>query len=251
MKTKLLLAFAAILIASVFFIDRIPQDPAYHQFADARILMGVDNFWNVVSNLAFCVIGAAGLWYLRVRNRPGLIDSLYPAYIVFFVGVFATGLGSSLYHLAPDNTTLVWDRLPMTISFMALFAIVIGEYVCDRGARRLLIPLILIGTATVFYWQFSEGSGSGDLRPYALVQFLPMIVIPVILLAYPSYFDSRRYYWGMFLLYAIAKLFEYFDYNLYDTGELLSGHTIKHLIAACAPALFLYGIAHRKPAGIN
>ena len=74
MKTKLLLAFAAILIASVFFIDRIPQDPAYHQFADARILMGVDNFWNVVSNLAFGVIGAAGLWYLRVRNRPGLID---------------------------------------------------------------------------------------------------------------------------------------------------------------------------------
>ena len=62
---------------------------------------------------------------------------------------------------------------------------------------------------------------------------------------------KRQHYWGMFLLYAVAKLFEFFDYNLYDDGSFLSGHSVKHLVAASAPAWFLYGIAHRKPVSIT
>ena len=236
------------LIASAFLIDPVSQDIAYHQFADARTFFSIANFWNVISNAPFLIVGGAGLWFLRIRDREGIVDSLYPAYIVFFIGVFLTGIGSSWYHVLPNNNTLVWDRLPMTIAFMALFTIVIGEHVYDKGARRLLIPLLIIGAASVFYWQYTESTGEGDLRPYVLVQFLPMILIPFILLAYRSWFFSRRLYFGMILLYAISKLFEYFDYNLFETGILLSGHSIKHVVAAAAPALFLYGIMNRRPA---
>ena len=245
-KNKLLLVLAAILIASTFLIDRVPQDPAYHQFVDGRTILAISNFWNVMSNMPFLAVGGAGLWFLRNREREGLIDNLYPAYIVFFIGIIATGFGSSWYHLAPNNDTLVWDRLAMTITFMALFAIVLGEHVCDNAARRLLIPLLLIGAGSVFYWQYTETTGAGDLRPYALVQFLPMILIPVILLAYRSSFGSKRVYWGMIALYVASKLFEHFDYLVYEAGNMVSGHSIKHLAAACAPAFFLYGLANRR-----
>ena len=238
-----------ILIVAVFWIEPIPQDLAYHQFSDGRSILSIANFWNVMSNLPFLAVGAAGLWFLRNRQRAGLVDSLYPAYIVFFVGVIATGIGSSWYHMAPDNNTLVWDRLPMTIVFMALFSVVIGEYVCEQSGRRLLIPLLAIGALSVFYWQYTEAGGAGDLRPYALVQFLPIAMIPVILLSYPPAFDLKWMYWSMIVLYAFSKLFEYFDYTVFDLGHVLSGHTIKHLVAAGATAFFLYGVASRKISG--
>lgn len=208
-------------------------------------MLATVNFWNVTSNLPFLLVGATGLWLLRSRNHHGMVDTLHTAYIIFFLGVFVTGFGSSWYHLAPDNDTLVWDRLPMTVAFMALFVIVIGEHVCEQSARRLLIPLLLTGTASVFYWQYTESIGSGDLRPYALVQFLPMILIPAILLLYPARFYSRQVFWGMIALYALSKVFEHFDHEIYNAGQLLSGHSIKHLVAAAVPAFFLHGIHHR------
>jgi len=243
------LLFTGILVLAVFWIEPIPQDPAYHQFADSRSVFSIRNFWNVISNLPFLAVGVSGLWFLRNRRRQGIVDSLYPAYVVFFVGVFATGFGSSWYHLAPDNNTLVWDRLPMTIAFMALFAVVVGEYVCVQSGRRLLMPLLSIGALSVFYWQFTEAGGAGDLRPYALVQFLPIALMPAILLLYRPTFDLKWMYWGMIMLYAFSKLFEYFDYTVFELGYFLSGHTIKHLFAAAATAFFLYGVAARRKSG--
>jgi hypothetical protein len=246
LKTNLLIAFSAFLIALSFLVEPVAQDPGYHQFADTRSIFGIANFWNVVSNLPFLFVGAAGLWYFRTSERTGIIPGLYPAYLVFFGGVFLTSLGSSWFHLVPDNSTLLWDRLPMTIAFMALFAIVIGEHVCDKSARRLLLPLLIAGAASVLYWHYTESVGAGDLRAYAIVQFLPMILIPIILLAYPSRFSLQGTYWGMILLYALSKLFEFFDYNVYEAGLLFSGHSIKHVVAAAAPALLLYGIKNRQ-----
>ena len=36
-------------------------------------------------------------------------------------------IGSSYYHWKPSNSRLVWDRLPMTVGFMSLVAVVISE----------------------------------------------------------------------------------------------------------------------------
>jgi hypothetical protein len=245
-KTKGLLALSAILIALSFLAEPASQDPGYHHFADTRALFGIANFWNVISNLPFLIVGGAGLWFLRTKERQGIISGLYTAYLIFFGGVCLTSIGSSWFHLAPGNNTLLWDRLPMTIAFMALFAIVIGEHVCDKSARRLLAPLLIAGATSVLYWHYTESVGAGDLRPYAVVQFLPMILIPVILLAYPSRFSLQGTYWGMIALYALSKIFEYFDFAVFEAGSLLSGHSIKHVVAAAAPALLLYGIKNRR-----
>lgn len=249
MKRYLIPAIIIAAIAAVFFLDPIPQDPAYHQFVDQRSVFGIQNFLNVVSNLAFLVVGGAGILTLQSRTSASIDDHLYPAYLVFFVGVTLTAFGSGWYHLAPGNPTLVWDRLPMTLAFMSLFTLLIGEQVSVLAGRRLLLPLLMLGAASVLYWAATENLGRGDLRFYVLVQFLPLLLIPLMLLAYPSPFDRTGFFWGMLALYATSKIFEALDQQVYQLGYAVSGHTIKHIVAALAPLLFLYGIRHRKRSG--
>src|SRR5581483_1787266 len=87
-----LVAMAASL-AALALLPPIPQPQDYHQFADQRTLFGIPNFWNVISNLPFVAIGAAGLW----RCRDDLAGT------VIFAGIFLTGFGSSYYHWNPSD----------------------------------------------------------------------------------------------------------------------------------------------------
>ncbi len=236
-----------IAIAAVFlFVAPIPQDPAYHNFIDTRLLFGVDNFWNVASNLPFLLVGAAGLYFIHRHRSAVCVPGLESAYYVFFVGIFLTAFGSGYYHLVPGNGTLVWDRLPMTIGFAGLFSIIVGEFVSIRVARRLLLPLLVVGLASVAFWAWTEARGAGDLRPYAIMQFLPMLLIPVILLSYRPVTGTARYFWWMFVFYFIAKLFEQFDAAIFGIGNLISGHSLKHVAAALTPATFLYALSLRR-----
>jgi len=117
----------------------IAQDPNYHLFADHRTLLAIPNFWNVMSNLPFLIVGTLGFRAsLQITEDP-----LRNAWLVFFAGVFLTAFGSGYYHLAPDNDTLAWDRLTMTIGFMSFVAIIIGEYLSIPWGRRLLVPLLV------------------------------------------------------------------------------------------------------------
>ena len=223
--------------------DPFAQDPAYNLFADRRSLFGIPNFLDVVSNLPFAVVGAAGLYFV---SRGTSATSNSPAWRVFFVGVFLTAFGSGYYHLAPDNDTLVWDRLPMTIAFMGFVAIVIGEYLSEPLAKRLLLPLLVAGAASVFYWAHTETLGRGDLRAYALVQFLPMLLIPLVIVLYRGRSDLGPYMGWMILFYIAAKLLEFFDTEVFAAGDFVSGHSLKHVSAAMAPASLLYGLRQRR-----
>lgn len=246
-RGRALLAFVVFAIIAVFaFVDPFPQPQSYHQFADARTLLGIPNFWNVVTNVLFLVPGIAGLWILGSGEHPGILPALNPAYHILFAGVLLTAFGSAWFHLAPNNDTLFWDRLPMTIAFMSLVAIIVGEHVSERLGRKLRWPLLAIGAISVFYWDYSEAQNAGDLRLYGLVQFLPMFLIPVILLSYESVFDRTRFIWILFLLYAIAKLFELLDAALYNFGGIISGHSIKHVCAALGAIVLLYGGMRRR-----
>jgi hypothetical protein len=249
MKHAVLIFVATGLIVGMFFADPIAQDAAYHQFADTRRVLGIPNFWNVVSNLLFLYAGVEGFRFLAMSAGPGVKPALLPLYRVFFGGVLLTTFGSAWYHIGPANSSLVWDRLPMTLAFMSLFSIVLAEQVSETLGKRLLLPLLLAGAGSVAYWWFTEMQGRGDLRPYVLVQFLPMLLIPLILIMYSSRFDRTGFIWAMIVVYAVSKLFEYFDYNVLALGGIVSGHSVKHLVAALAPLVFLHGLKTRRPAG--
>jgi hypothetical protein len=225
----------------------IPQDPAYHLFADTRTLLGVPNFWNVASNLPFPILGLWGL----VRVLRGSIDPLAaaqrPAWIVFFLGATIVGFGSGYYHLHPDNVSLVWDRLPMTLAFMGLFALLVGEHLDVRWGRRLLWPLLVVGLASVLWWHVTETQGRGDLRPYAAVQFLPLILIPGLLLAFPR--PGRGPLWIVLALYALAKALEYWDAAIFGAIGLTGGHAFKHVAAAAGIGVIAHWLGKRGAAG--
>ncbi|HEV7229699.1 MAG TPA: ceramidase domain-containing protein [Bacteroidia bacterium] len=229
----ILLCFLA--VAIVCCLDPIPQNPSYHLFADARTLAGMSFFFNVTSNLPFLLIG---FWGLRLcLRKEGVVfssPSASRAWLSLFAGVFAVGLGSAWYHLAPDNERLVWDRLPMTLVFMSFCAMLVSERVSPAGGTVMLILLNGIGIFSVWYWHITDHGGGGDLRPYVLVQFAPMVILPVLLLLFregPPLFPSL--FW-LFVWYVLAKVLEHYDIAVYRFTGFVSGHTLKHLAASAA-----------------
>jgi len=235
-------AIALVATVAVFFYPPIPQDPAYHLFADSRALWGVPNFWNVVSNVPFIAFGFIGILLVSKRAPPAGLADLRSAYLVFFVGISLIGFGSIYYHLTPSTDRLVWDRLPMTISFMAFFSVTLGEHISPRIGHSLLWPLVAMGVGSVMFWYWGEVRGTGDLRPYALVQFLPMLLIPVVLLLFQSAIRPTGWMWAILLTYSLSKLAELGDPVIFQGLGWISGHSLKHLIASLGALLFLRGL---------
>ena len=198
---------AATAVGGVWLLDPIPQDPAYHDFADQRSLFGLPHFWNVASNLPFLLVSALGwLQSGRVASRE-----LGTHYRLLCTAIALVALGSGWYHHAPSNATLVWDRLPMTVAFMTLFSALIADRISWLAGRALLWPLVVAGISSIAWWARTEAAGAGDLRAYALVQFLPMALMPLILLLWREGSLAARALWSGLAAYALAKLFEYFD----------------------------------------
>ena len=224
----------------------VPQAVSYHGFADRRVIWGISNFFDVLSNLAFVLVGLLGLYKTSGKNTINMITENRVSYKVFFIGVALVGVGSGYYHLSPSNATLIWDRIPMTIAFMALTSIIIGEFTSIRLGSKLLIPLVSMGVLSVLYWHWTEAAGHGDLRPYILVQFLPMLVIPVILVCFNSVFTRVSAYWLLLSAYVIAKLFEHFDREIYAASGFVSGHTLKHVVAAIGLYILLVSFVSRR-----
>ena len=228
------LVVVAACAAIVFALPPIPQPIEYHQFADRRAFFGVPNFFDVVSNMPFAIVGISGLVVVLRRQDDGIFVSPWErwAYAVLFIGVTFTAFGSAYYHLSPDNDRLVWDRLPMSIGFMGLLTAIIAERVSAGAARVLLMPLLVVGCASVVYWHWTELQGAGDLRLYVLVQFGSLVVVVLLLLLYPARYPGTSYIVVGLIAYASAKGFESADRIIFNAVGVVSGHTLKHLAAA-------------------
>ena len=241
-------ALVAVVIA-VVLSPPIPQDPGYHSFADQRTLIGIPNALNVLSNLPFAFVGIAGLAVtFRRSTRFNFPWERWP-YAALFAGTALTAVGSSYYHLAPDNARLVWDRLPMTIGFMGFLAATVGERIGVRPARLLFVPALMFGTASVFHWHWTEVTGAGDLRWYALVQFGSLIAIALLLAMYdPTYTRTSLIVAGL-AAYSLAKVFELGDHAIFNAGRIISGHALKHLSAAAGVAFLVSALSRRRSIG--
>jgi hypothetical protein len=219
-------------LSGLLLLPTISQDQSYHQFADQRYFLGIPNFWNVVSNLPFITIGTAGL--RRFHHDP--------ATVVLFSGILLTGFGSSYYHWNPNDGTLFWDRLPMTLCFMAILASAVEERVNARMGAVLLWPLLVTGVFNLLLWRWT-----GDLRLYIWVQFFPCLALPLLFVLFPPKYTGTSYWVIAAVLYAFAKLLEFYDGAVYSAGSILSGHTLKHLAAAAACFAVLRYFQTRQP----
>jgi hypothetical protein len=245
------LTFLIFLVASS--LPRIAQPLSYHRFADQRPLFGIPNFGDVASNLPFAVIGISGLVFLlRARLQPArhFLDSreTWP-YVCFFNGLLLTAFGSSWYHLAPDNQRLVWDRLPMTITFMSLVAAIIAERINLRLGLWLLPVLLSAGITSVVQWKISEARGQGDLRFYVALQAYSAAVL-LLAFVLPRIYTRSSELWLVLGFYVLAKILEVLDLQVLSALHLVSGHSLKHLTAAASSYCVLRMLRNRQPLAV-
>ncbi|KAJ3683240.1 hypothetical protein LUZ60_013467 [Juncus effusus] len=236
---------AAVVIFLVLMVvtPKIPQSEEYHDFADQRdLFFGIPNTLNVISNIPFFFVGIVGLvlCFWKDYFRLSLQGELW-GWTLFYVGVTAVAFGSGYYHLYPNDSTLVWDRLPMTVAFTSIMAIFIIERVDEKQGTISILPLVLAGVLSIMYWRFFD-----DLRPYAIVQFLPCIIIPVMAIIIPPMYTHSSYWLWAAGFYLLAKIEEAMDKLIYKwTHEIVSGHTLKHLCAAMVPLFLTLMLAKR------
>lgn len=238
----LLLAVTGPIVLVAMLAPRTAQALSYHLSADSRFLVGISNFVDVASNLLFAIVGAWGLWFLaQKQSAKAFLDSReHRPYLVLFIGFFLTAFGSGYYHLMPDNSRLVWDRLPMTIAFTSLFCAMIAQRLDLTIRVRLLVPLLTVGILSVVQWHFSEQRGQGDLRFYAAVQFYAIAELLLLLLLPPRYTRTSAFY-------LLAKVLEAFDRSIFSFAHFVSGHTRKHLAAGMSGYFLLRMLKKRTP----
>ncbi len=253
MNWRIWLLLLAVMAAAVLVTLHapIPQNEAYHNFADQRTLLGIPNCLNVVSNVLFLIVGVWGVQFVLSIGARGhaFVDARerWP-YFVFFLAVALTAFGSARYHLKPDDATLVWDRIPMAIGFMALIAAVIAERISVKVGVSLVAPLAALGVASVIYWSVTQSRGHRDLRAYVLAQFGSLLALLLLL----ALFRPRYTRGGDFLvslgIYGLAKVFEAADRPIYSSlGGIVSGHTLKHIAAAISTYWILRMLKLRSP----
>lgn len=226
-------------VVAVFTFAPRGQDPAYHRFADTRPVAGLPNGLDVLSNAAFVLAGGAGLAVLwRRRGAPFEVPAEARAWVALFASVALTGPGSATYHLAPDDAHLFWDRFPMATGFAALVSIVLAERADLRTGLRLLGPLLALGAGSVLFWR-----ATGDLRPYLAGQLFTILLL-ALALAFRSRYPDTPAFAATLGLYLGAKVTETLDAPILAAIGV-SGHTVKHLLAAAGVGVLAWAIARR------
>lgn len=228
-------------------IWHIVQDQTYHLFADGRALFGIANAGDTLSNAAFLVVGVLGLIFLwrecsEGRSRCFVVPEEMRAHWILFGAVALTAFGSAYYHFAPDDARLVWDRIPMSFGFAALLAATVAERISLPLGLRLLVPLLFFGGGSVVYWRWT-----GDLLPYAVAQYGSIAAILAIVILFRSRYTHGGYIFGVLAFYGAAKAAESLDAPIYGFGHLVSGHSLKHVLAALAAWWLLRMLKLREP----
>ena len=226
-----IVVLAALAIAGTFlFVPIFQQNQDYHHFADARTIAGIPNFWNVVSNVPFLLIGLLSLATIR-RNVPATF---------FAIGLVLTAAGSGLYHWAPNDGTLLYDRLGIVIAVVPLIALL-----AEEREMAVLIIAEAIGIGSIVWWQLN-----GDLRLYGVVQFFPGLLILALPLFVRSRYTHRAVLAFVLVFYAIAKGCELYDRQIFDALQFVSGHTLKHLAAAASTLAIWWWMLKRQPIAV-
>jgi hypothetical protein len=240
MKAKISVIALAVLGVSYFFYAKgvIPQDQTYHHFADSRQIFGIPNALDVVTNILFLLVAYVGLTEVS-KNQKSL--STKRSWFWFFFSILLIGPGSAYYHWAPNDHTLIWDRLPMSMGFMAMYVALLSEHI-DLKLEKLLPFSLLLGLFSVIVWAVTS-----DLRFYFIIQFSSFITIPLVLALFPSKFTMKIYYVIALGFYALAKWTEVKDWEIYRaTHESMSGHSLKHVLAALGLLVLWWMIRERK-----
>jgi len=223
----------------------IAQPVHYHEFADHSVASGIPHAADVLSNAGFAVVAIWGWLVLWPRRASEQLRAGWPGYRLFLIALLLTAFGSAFYHLAPDNARLVWDRLPIALACAGLIVGVRGDTRPGSNTEIEALGLALFAIASVAWWVYTDKSGAGDLRPYLLLQGLPLVLIPLWQAIHRAPRTDRIAFAAAMALYVLAKIAELLDHEIAAALGFVSGHTLKHLIATMATAAIVWGLTRR------
>lgn len=233
------------LIAILAVHGRIAHPAHYHDFADHAVLSGIPHAGDVLSNAGFALVAIWGWLTLRPQRDSDALRGGWPGYRLFLLGLWLTAFGSGFYHLAPGDGRLVWDMLAIALVCAGLIAGVRGDIFGGARAGLEATALALYGVASVGWWAITAQHGAADLRPYLLLQALALILIPLWQAIHRRPRTDRIAFGTAMALYVLAKIAEVFDHEIAAATGLISGHTVKHLIATAATAAVVWGLTRR------
>jgi hypothetical protein len=226
----LLLGLVGLIVAAP-----IAQPEDYHLFADTRSAFGIPNAWNVLSNVPFLFVAWLGLYECNRLDADHYVND----WKLVFWAIACVAFGSAFYHWRPDDSSLVFDRLPIAVGFTAFLAALIRERIDGRIGKAALGPLTVFGAASVAWWSFS-----GDLSLYVWAQAAPLVAIPLVATLFRA--SDDRFHLSAFAFYMLAKLAEMSDGRVLElTAGWISGHTLKHLLAAAGVGCFAWMLRGR------
>ncbi len=203
-----------------------------HHFVDGRTWLGIPNAADVLSNLPFAAIGVWGLALQANTDKASQPFLGRESFVLtlFFIGLIFTAIGSMLYHLAPSDNSLLWDRAGMAFAFAGMLGVAASERVSARSGIWLGLGGLLAGALALVVW-----SKTSDVLPWMVLQFgsLALILILAVTRKHAKSLGVSLY--AVVAWYALAKVFESNDHAIFEvTGHFISGHTLKHLAASLA-----------------
>ena len=232
-RERKLLGAALLMVLLAVAGPALMQPASFHDFADQRAWGAMPHAMDVLSNLPFAAWGVAGLWALARALRQRAVDGASAGLAgLFLAGLVVTAGVSAFYHWQPDDGGLVWDRMGMVLAFAGLLGLAAVQGVSRRAGLALAAAVLLLGPVTVQVW-----AASGNLLPWGVLQIGGMALILGLAGLPPAWpAPGLRIHWSWVIgLYALAKLLELADHAVFDlTGQFLSGHSLKHVVASFA-----------------
>jgi hypothetical protein len=239
-----LFAACLALLALGAYGPAVVQSSHYHVFADQRSLFGVPNMMDACSNLAFAGFGLVGIWRTGCLPRSAISPAQRKLVALFFFGLLVTAACSAWYHLQPEDGTLAIDRYGMTIAFAGLLGLAAATRVSDRAGQWLTFALLACGAWSIHTW-----IASANVLPWAVLQFGGLTLMLGLALLAPRVGALPVPWITVIIIYALAKVLEQSDAQVYHlTGDLISGHTLKHIVASFAALPVLRAMSRASPA---
>ena len=236
------LVAAAVAAAIALAIGPITRAPSFHRYADDRVLLGLAHAGDVLSNLGFVVIALALGWrWWRVRAGARVP---WPLVLATITSVGLLGVGSGLYHLAPDDARLALDFGPIGVALMLLLACVVADRQGPRAGAITAFVGVVLALVAVTSWYVGGGTSGGDMRWYVVLQAAG-VLLPAILVAVAPGQIARAPIWIALGLFVVARALAARDaWWLEAIG--VSGHSLKHVAASLAAGVALHAVTSAR-----
>lgn len=220
----------------------VPLDAGTHRYADQRDWLGLPNAGNVLANLPLLLVA---LWGWHATLASGWPARLRRAWAGFHACAVGGSAIAAIYHVAPTATGYVLAQMAMSAAFVLLTLGMLAERVhAGIGGRPVATTATLVGAATLAALASgSVGDGAVDLRPFLLLQLIPVLLIPAGALSLPGAHTRPSDWLLMLVAYVAAQAFDVADAAIHAATGWIGGHALMHLALAGVAARLAYRAA--------